>query len=69
MKEAKPKDLRSLSAAELKAKAAEQREKLFELRLRKATRQIEDTSGLRALKRDIARYETLARAMSAKAAA
>ena len=68
MKETKPSDLRSLSAAELKTKAAETREKLFELRLRKSTRQVEDTSGLRALKRDIARYETLARE-KAKAAA
>lgn len=68
MKQTKPKDLRSLSAVELVAKASETREKLFELRLRKATRQVEDTSGLRALKRDIARYETLARER-AKAAA
>jgi len=68
MKETKPKDLRSLSGTELKAKATETREKLFELRLRKATRQVEDTSGLRVLKRDIARYETLAREW-AKAAA
>jgi large subunit ribosomal protein L29 len=68
MKETKPKDLRSLTVAELKTKVTETREKLFELRLRKATRQVEDTSGLRALKRDIARYETLARER-AKAAA
>ena len=61
MKEAKPKELRALGADELKAKAGEAREKLFELRLRKASRQVEDTSGLRALRRDIARYETLAR--------
>lgn len=68
MKQSKPKDLRGLTVVELKSKAEEAREKLFELRLRKATRQIEDTSGLRALKRDIARYETLARE-KAKAAA
>jgi large subunit ribosomal protein L29 len=68
MKETKPKDLRALSAVELKAKASEAREKLFELKLRKATRQVEDTSGLRALKRDIARFETLAHE-KAKAAA
>jgi large subunit ribosomal protein L29 len=68
MKQTKSKDLRSFSAVELLAKAGETREKLFELRLRKATRQVEDTSGLRALKRDIARYETLARER-AKAAA
>ena len=68
MKETKARDLQALSADELKAKAAEAREKLFELRLRKAARQVEDTSGLRALRRDIARCETLARSR-AKAAA
>lgn len=68
MKESKPKDLRGLTVADLKKKVEDARESLFKLRLRKATRQLEDTSGLRALKRDIARYETLARE-KAKAAA
>ena len=68
MKQTKTKDINALSAAELKKKAVESRESLFKLRLRKATRQLEDTSGLRALKRDIARYETLAK-QKAKAAA
>jgi large subunit ribosomal protein L29 len=68
MKQTKTKDLAALSAVELKKKAAETRESLFKLRLRKATRQLEDSSGLRALKRDIARYETLAK-QKAKAAA
>jgi large subunit ribosomal protein L29 len=61
MKQSKTKDLRELTVEDLKKKAAEARENLFKLRLRKATRQLEDSSGLRALKRDIARYETLAR--------
>ena len=68
MKQTKAKDLRGLTADELKQKAIEARENLFKLRLRKSTRQLEDTSGLRALKRDIARIETLARE-KAKAAA
>ncbi len=68
MKQTKTKDISGLSAADLKKKAADTRESLFKLRLRKATRQLEDTSGLRALKRDIARYETLAK-QKAKAAA
>lgn len=68
MKQAKTKDLAGLTAGDLKKKAAEARESLFKLRIRKATRQLEDTSGLRALKRDIARYETLAK-IKAKAAA
>ena len=68
MKQTKAKDLRGLSAADLKKKAVDARESLFKLKLRKATRQLEDSSGLRALKRDIARYETLAHE-KAKAAA
>ena len=68
MKQTKTKDLSGLSADELKKKAVETKESLFKLRLRKATRQLEDTSGLRALKRDIARYETLAK-QKAKASA
>lgn len=68
MKQTKTRDLGGLTAADLKKKAVEAREGLFKLRLRKATRQLEDTSGLRALRRDIARFETLAR-QKAKAAA
>ena len=68
MKQTKTKDLSGLTQADLQKKAAEARESLFKLNLRKATRQLEDTSGLRALKRDIARYETLAK-QKAKAAA
>jgi large subunit ribosomal protein L29 len=68
MKQTKTKELAGLSAADLKKKAADARESLFKLNLRKATRQLEDTSGLRALKRDIARFETLAK-QKAKAAA
>ena len=71
MKQSKPKDLRELSVAELKAKSAKAREDLFNLKIRKATRQLEDSSGLRALRRDIARFETLAhqKATAAKKAA
>jgi len=49
MKQTKAKDLRGLTADELKKKALEARDNLFKLRLRKSTRQLEDTSGLRAL--------------------
>jgi large subunit ribosomal protein L29 len=70
MKQTKTKDLQGLSALDLTKKAGEAREQLFTLRLRKATRQLEDTSGLRALRRDIARFKTLAgRAAAPKAAA
>jgi len=68
MKQTKTKDLQGLSAADLNKKVADAQENLFKLKLRKATRQLEDTSGLRSLRRDIARFKTLA-AKSAKAAA
>ncbi len=60
MKQTKTKDLLGLSAADLNLKVAEAKQGLFTLRLRKATRQLEETSGLRALRRDIARFKTLA---------
>jgi large subunit ribosomal protein L29 len=68
MKQTKTKDLQGLSAADLSKKVVDAQEKLFTLKLRKATRQLEDTSGLRSLRRDIARFKTLA-AKQTKAAA
>ena len=68
MKQTKTKDLQGLSAADLTKKVADAQEQLFTLKLRKATRQLEDTSGLRSLRRDIARFKTLA-AKQPKAAA
>jgi large subunit ribosomal protein L29 len=68
MKQTKTKELQGLSAADLGKKVVDAQENLFKLKLRKATRQLEDTSGLRSLRRDIARFKTLA-AQSAKAAA
>ena len=68
MKQTKTKDLKGLSAADLNKKAADAHESLFKLKIRKATRQLEDSSGLRALRRDIARFKTLA-AQATKAAA
>ena len=68
MKQTKTKDLQGLSAADFDKKVTEAQEKLFTLKLRKATRQLEDSSGIRSLRRDIARFKTLA-ARSTKAAA
>lgn len=68
MKQTKTKELQGLNAADLNKKVTEAQEKLFTLKLRKATRQLEDTSGLRSLRRDIARFKTLA-AKQPKAAA
>ena len=68
MKQTKTKDLQGLSKADFDKKISEAQESLFKLKLQKATRQLEDSSGLRALRRDIARFKTLA-ARSTKAAA
>jgi len=51
-------DLRDLSLAELSAKNRDARQELFNLRLQKASSQLEKPSRLRDLRRDIARIET-----------
>lgn len=51
-------DLQDLSAAELSAKNRDARQELFNLRLQKASSQLEKPSRLRDLRRDIARIET-----------
>ena len=53
------KQLRTLSAQELKDKIAETRHELMNLRFQQVTGQLTDTSRLRALRRDIARMETI----------
>ncbi len=55
----KAKDLRVLSREELEKKAADQREELFRLRFQHATRQLENTARLRAVRLDIARIATV----------
>ncbi len=53
------KEIRDLSAAEINTKLNETRDKLLALRLRKQTGQVEKTHELRALRKDIARLETI----------
>lgn len=55
----KAKEIRDLSVAEINTKLNETREKLLGLRLRKQTGQVEKTHELRALRKDIARLETI----------
>ena len=55
----KASELRTLSEAELVQKGRELRDELFSARIRRATEQLEDTSLLGRLKKDIARVETL----------
>ena len=55
----KTKEIRALSAEEVKAKIADTREELMKLRFQQVTGQLPDTSRLRLLRRDIARMETI----------
>ncbi|HRI82156.1 MAG: hypothetical protein RLZZ129_1259 [Verrucomicrobiota bacterium] len=53
------KEIRELSPAEITTKLREIRDQLTQLRLRKHTGQVEKTHELRALRKDIARLETI----------
>ncbi len=55
----KPQEIRELSTAEIETKLRETRDALVQLRLRKNTGQVEKTHELRALRKDIARFETI----------
>jgi large subunit ribosomal protein L29 len=53
------KEIREHSPQEITVKIRETREKLLQLRLRKQTGQVEKTHEIRALRKDIARLETI----------
>jgi large subunit ribosomal protein L29 len=57
----KARELRSLSVDELRAKEKEFKEEEFKLRFRHATGQLDKTSRLGLLRRDIARVKTIIR--------
>jgi large subunit ribosomal protein L29 len=57
----KARDLRELSVDELRTKLAELTEERFRLRFRSATEAIENPIRFRALRRDIARIQTVLR--------
>ena len=57
-------DIRELSPEELKKKLRDTRNELVQLRVRKQAGQIEKPSELKALRRDIARFETILRQKS-----
>jgi large subunit ribosomal protein L29 len=57
----KASELRDLSVEELTAKAVQLRDELFNSRVRHATGQLEDTAKIGALRRDLARAETVMR--------
>lgn len=54
----KKNDLKDLTLIELEARGREIRHELFNLKLQKATSQLEKPARLRTLRRDIARVET-----------
>lgn len=53
------KEIRNLSADQIRAKVSDTREELMKLRFQQVTGQLTDTSRLRTLRRDIARMETI----------
>ncbi|NNL85896.1 MAG: 50S ribosomal protein L29 [Myxococcales bacterium] len=53
------KELRELSAEELRAKGDDLRGELFSVGVKHATGQLEDTARLKRLRREIARIETV----------
>lgn len=55
----KPSEIRELTVDELKAKDAELSKEHFNLKMRHATRQLENPLKLRTLRRDIARVKTV----------
>jgi len=61
------KEIRDLAPAEIATKLRETREQLLSLRLRKQSGQVEKTHELHALRKDVARLETISR-QKAKAA-
>ena len=63
------KEIRDLSAEEITAKVQATREELLQLRLRKQTGQVEKTSQLRTLRKDIARLLTIKNQKKTKAPA
>ena len=62
----KYKELKDLTAEELRQKAAGLGEELFKLRLRQASSQVENPMRIRQLRRDIARIRTAERALAGR---
>jgi large subunit ribosomal protein L29 len=55
----KTEEIRKMSVEEMQAKLSDMREELMKLRFQQVTGQLTDTSHLRLLRRDIARFETI----------
>jgi large subunit ribosomal protein L29 len=61
-------ELKDLTVTELAAKGRDLRQELFNLRLQQASSQLEKSSRLRQLRRDVARVETRISVVRKKAA-
>jgi large subunit ribosomal protein L29 len=61
-------EIKDLTMTELTAKGRDLRQELFNLRLQKASSQLEKPSRMRVLRRDIARLETRMSSLRQKAA-
>lgn len=68
MKKTKLKELKEKTLTELLADGRTLRQELFNLRLQKASGQLEKSSRLRTLRRDVARIETQVSILRKKAA-
>ncbi|MCX7698695.1 MAG: 50S ribosomal protein L29 [Candidatus Goldbacteria bacterium] len=62
----KPQEIRELTVQEIERKIKEYKDNLFKLKLKLATKQIENTSQIRILKRDIARMMTILKEKKSK---
>lgn len=62
-------EIREMTMIELQAKGRDLRQEMFNLRLQKASAQLENPARLRLLRREIARIETQLTALRAKTAA
>ncbi|MBW9091465.1 50S ribosomal protein L29 [Rhizobium wenxiniae] len=65
----KAEEVRGLSADQLKDKLAELKKEQFNLRFQKATGQLEKSSRITEVRKDIARVKTIARQKAAEAKA
>jgi len=61
MKATKIEDIRKMAAEEIRTKLTDSHDELMKLRFQQVTGQLTDTSHLRALRRNIARMETILR--------
>ncbi len=64
----KPRDIRAMTDDQLRDELVKLKKEQFNLRFQRATGQLENTSRVRQVRRDIARIQTIARVKQAEAA-